>query len=238
MLQKKKIEESQAELINKEREKEDLEEKHKIENKLYMQRIKYQMLKQQDENVELQKEAEIALKQQEDINRHKEKDYKYDFRSLSKTEKEQEVLQNDFIYALEKDQIKAIHELKNDFELKEEQMRRFYGLKIKELKNNMEEKTKKEINFVTEKKQKRIKQLTDDHANYFNNMKNYYYELNKKNLNELKRLAKDTSDALNDQNRLKNIKISRMAKKKKIEEPLNELRKKIAAYVIIYNFYI
>ncbi len=113
MLQKKKIEEAQAEQINKEREKEDLEEKHKIENKLYMQRIKYQMLKQQDENVELQKEAEIALKQQEDINRHKERDFKYDFRSLSKQEKEQEVLQNDFIYALEKDQIKAIHELKN-----------------------------------------------------------------------------------------------------------------------------
>jgi hypothetical protein len=111
-------------------------------------------------------------------------------------------------------------------------MRKFYGLKIKELKNNMEEKTKKEINFVTEKKQRRIKQLTDDHANYFNNMKNYYYELNKKNLNQLKTLAKNTSDALNDQNRLKNIKISRMAKKKKIEEPLNELRKKIEAYII------
>jgi len=113
MLQKKKIEESQAELINKEREKEDLEEKHKIEDKLYFQRIKYQMLKQQDENVEVQKDAEIALKQQEDINRHKEKDYKYDNRSLSKTEKEQEVLQNDFMFALDKDSIKALHDLKN-----------------------------------------------------------------------------------------------------------------------------
>lgn len=117
MLQKKKIEDAQADLINKEREKEDLEEKHKIEKKLYMQRIKFQMLKQQDESVELQKEAEIALKQQEDVNRHKERDYKYDFRSLSKMEKEQEVLQNDFIYALVKDNIKAIHELKNGITL-------------------------------------------------------------------------------------------------------------------------
>lgn len=83
MLQKKKIEDYQADLVNKKRELEDLEEKHKIENKLYMQKIKFLMLKQQDENVELQKEAEIALKQMEDSHRIKERDYKYDIRTLS-----------------------------------------------------------------------------------------------------------------------------------------------------------
>ena len=83
MLQKKKIEDNQADLVNKKRELEDLEEKHKIENKLYMQKIKFLMLKQQDENVELQKEAEIALKQMEDSHRVKERDYKYDIRTLS-----------------------------------------------------------------------------------------------------------------------------------------------------------
>jgi hypothetical protein len=83
MLQKKKIEDHQADLVNKKRELEDLEEKHKIENKLYMQKIKFLMLKQQDENVELQKEAEIALKQMEDSHRIKERDYKYDIRTLS-----------------------------------------------------------------------------------------------------------------------------------------------------------
>ena len=83
MLQKKKIEDYQGDLVNKKREMEDLEEKHKIENKLYMQKIKFLMLKQQDENVELQKEAEIALKQMEDSNRVKERDYTYDIRTLS-----------------------------------------------------------------------------------------------------------------------------------------------------------
>ena len=48
-----------------------------------MQKIKFLMLKQQDENVELQKEAEIALKQMEDSHRVKERDYKYDIRTLS-----------------------------------------------------------------------------------------------------------------------------------------------------------
>jgi hypothetical protein len=50
------------------------------------------MLRYQDENVELQKEDEITLKQFEDSNRIKEKDYKYDIRSLTKMKKEQEVI--------------------------------------------------------------------------------------------------------------------------------------------------
>lgn len=227
MLQKKKIEESQAELINKQREKEDLEDTHKIEKKLYYQKIKYLMLRQQDENVELQKQAEIALKQIEDANRVKEKDYKYDVRSLSKTKKEQEVLQNDFLNALEKDSIKAIHQLKTEYELKEYQVRRFYREKMKEMKNNATEKRNKKIEEIMNKKAKEIKKITEDHAAAFNNIKNYYSELNKKNLNNLKNLATHFSAELQKQGNLKSKKLFRMNQKKKNEEPLLKLRAEI-----------
>lgn len=227
MLQKKKIEESQAELINKQREKEDLEDTHKIEKKLYYQKIKYLMLRQQDENVELQKQAEIALKQIEDANRVKEKDYKYDVRSLSKTKKEQEVLQNDFLNALEKDSIKAIHQLKTEYELKEYQVRRFYREKMKEMKNNATEKRNKKIEEIMNKKAKEIKKITEDHAAAFNNIKNYYSELNKKNLNNLKNLATHFSAELQKQGNLKSKKLFRLNQKKKNEEPLLKLRAEI-----------
>ena len=83
------------------------------------------MLKEQDENVELQKDDQISLKQLEDMHRVKEKDFKFDVRSLSQMLKEQEGLQNDFINALQKDSVKDIHELKMDYELKECQLRGF-----------------------------------------------------------------------------------------------------------------
>jgi hypothetical protein len=95
MLQKKHIVEAQALLLNKQREKEEIKEKQSIEQKTYMRKIKYTMLKHQDENVELLKEAKNSLKQLEDVHRVKEKDYKYDIRSLSTMKKEQEVMQND-----------------------------------------------------------------------------------------------------------------------------------------------
>jgi hypothetical protein len=227
MVQKKKIEDTRAELVNKQREKEDLAEKDKIEKKLYYQRIKYQMLSQQDENVELQKNAEVALKQTEDTNRVKERDYKYDLRSLSKTHKEQEVLQNDFINALKKDSIKAIHELKSEYELKEYQVRRFYREKMKEMKNNATEKRNKKLEEITNKKAKEIKKITDDHANAFNSMKNYYSDLNKKNLNNLKNIAAHYNKQLNRQEILRKKKQNRLQTKSKIEIPLERLKENI-----------
>lgn len=223
MLLKKKIEEGKAELLNKQREKEDLEEKHKIEKKLYMQQIKFLMLKQQDENVELQKDAEIALKQLEDSHRIKEKDFKYDIRSLSKMKKEQEILQSDFINALEKENVKLIHQMKNEFELKEFQLRRFYREKIKEMINNAEEKRRKIIADITDKKTKEIKKITDEHAMIFNNMKNYYSELNKKNINALKNLAQLFSTELQNQGNLKSRKLFRYSQLNKINEPYLKL---------------
>lgn len=220
MNQKKKIDESKAELMNIKREKEDLEEQHKIEKKLYMQKIKYVMLKQQDENVELMKNVEISLKQLEDAHRVKEKDFKYDKRSLSRLLKEQEVLQNDFIHALQKDNIKKIHELKNEYELREIQLRCFYRERIKEINFNMEERRKKIIQDINDKKLKEIKNVTEEHAQAFNNMKNYYSDLNKKNLARLKNLAKNFWDQLKEQGVLKARKMKKLAEKKKIEEPL------------------
>jgi hypothetical protein len=223
MTQKRKNEELQAELLDRQKEREDLEAKNRIEEKLYYQKIKYIMLKQQDENVELQKDMEIALKQFEDMHRIKEKDYKYDVRALSKMKKEQEVLQNDFINALQKDNIKDIHELKMDYELKECQIRGFYREKMKEMRNNATEQRNKTIEEITNKKTREIKKLTDNHANDFNKMKNYYGDLNNKNLNKLKSLADDLKKAIDLQNNLKNQKNKRISQKRKIEEPYKKL---------------
>ncbi len=232
MNQKKKIDDEHAELLNIQREKEDLEEQFKIERKLFQQKIRYTMLKQQDENVELMKTAEVSLKQLEDSHRIKEKDFKYDKRSLSKLSKEQGVLQMDFIHSLKKDHVKKKHDLKNDYELREAQLRNYYRERIKEINYNMEEKRKKIIQLIHDKKMKEIKSVTDEHANMFNNMKNYYSDLNKKNLARLKNLAKSYWEETKNQDLLKNKKAKKLTEKKDIEEPLSKYNKEIEEFTL------
>merc|ERR1719321_2107674 len=69
IVEKKTLAEKKADLRNKEREYQDLEERQQIELKMFQQRLKHLRYHQQDEVVELKNEAELTLKLQEDADR-------------------------------------------------------------------------------------------------------------------------------------------------------------------------
>lgn len=85
---KKELEDKQAELRNKEREFQDLDEKHKIEIKIYKQRLKHLVFQNQDQLTQLKKDSQITLKNIEDEHRVNERELKQDIRSLKVAKKE------------------------------------------------------------------------------------------------------------------------------------------------------
>merc|ERR1712151_351887 len=96
IVEKKTLTEKQADLRNKEREYQDLEERQQIELKMFQQRLKHLRYHQQDEVVEMKTDAELALKLQEDHHRITESEIKKDKRALKVEMKEVEVSQEDF----------------------------------------------------------------------------------------------------------------------------------------------
>ena len=73
---------------NKERELQDLREKHQIEIKVYKQRVKHLLFQNLDQLTELKKEAEVTLKNVEDDHRISERELKADRRALKVQQKE------------------------------------------------------------------------------------------------------------------------------------------------------
>ena len=88
---KKELEDRQSDLRNKERELQDLKEKHEIVIKIYKQRVKHLIFQNQDQLTELKKESQITLKNVEDEHRIDERELKQDLRSLIVNSNEQEV---------------------------------------------------------------------------------------------------------------------------------------------------
>jgi hypothetical protein len=82
LISKKELEDKQAELRNKERELQDLNEKHQIEIKIYKQRCKHLVFQNLDQLTELKKEAQVTLKNVEDENRINQRELKQDLRSI------------------------------------------------------------------------------------------------------------------------------------------------------------
>ncbi len=62
IVEKKNLEDSRAELRNKERELQDLEEKHQVEIKVYKQRVKHLLYEHQNEITEAKYDGELTLK--------------------------------------------------------------------------------------------------------------------------------------------------------------------------------
>jgi len=103
---KKELEDKQAELRNKERELQDLKEKHEIETKIYKQRVKHLLFQNVDQLTDLKKEAQITLKNAEDEHRIEEREIKQDLRALKVQKNEQETRHMEYINALKKEKNK------------------------------------------------------------------------------------------------------------------------------------
>ncbi|RLO02702.1 hypothetical protein DYB28_015145 [Aphanomyces astaci] len=100
IVEKKNLEDKKAELRNKERERQDLEEKHQVEIKVYKQRVKHLLYEHQNEISSLKIESETALKIGQDDHRTTERELKTDKRSLKLDLKEMELSHEDYLKTL------------------------------------------------------------------------------------------------------------------------------------------
>jgi len=76
-----------SELINKDKEISDLQENHMMTVNLYKQKVKHLLFQNQDEQTSLKKDVEVKLKYSEDEHRIKERELKFDNRSLKSPKK-------------------------------------------------------------------------------------------------------------------------------------------------------
>ena len=191
---KKELEDSEAEGRNKERELQDLREKHEIELKVYQQRLKHLLFQNLDQLTELKKEAELTLKNQEDEHRVNEREPKYDVRALKIQKKEQEVRQKDYLRALEKTKMGDATRVRQEYERETVEIKLRYNHRMDLLRKEMEDKRRKIISAIENKKNQAIHALTEKHAKKYQKIKLYYVEITTTNFELIKQLKEDVNE--------------------------------------------
>lgn len=194
IVEKKTLTEKQADLRNKEREFQDLEERQQIELKMFQQRLKHLRYHQQDEVVELKTDAELALKLQEDHHRVTEAEIKKDKRALKVEYKEAEIAHEDFIRMLKLEQDQEILKLRQKFDRMARDMQQKYELRMKTIRDDMERTRRKQIQKIEEAKNAHIKKVMEKNQKDFLEIKVYYSEITTSNLDQIKRLKEEHSE--------------------------------------------
>mmetsp|Transcript_137887 Transcript_137887/g.384509 ORF Transcript_137887/g.384509 Transcript_137887/m.384509 type:complete len:461 (-) Transcript_137887:61-1443(-) len=220
IVEKKTLNEKMADLRNKEREYQDLEERQQIELKMFQQRLKHLRYHQQDEIVELKTDGELALKLQEDHHRVTEAEIRKDKRALKVEKKEAEVAQEDFRRMLKLEQDQKILEVRQEFDRRARDMQQKYELRMKVIREEMEKQQRKQIQKIEEAKNAQIQKVMAKNQKDFLEIKVYYSEITNSNLDLIKRLKEEFSEIKKNENDDAKKMFDLEQRNKQLKEPL------------------
>lgn len=171
-----------SELLNRDRELEELEERHQVEIKVYKQKVKHLLYEYQNNVAHLQADSERALQVERDDGTVKESQLKKDKRALKLELKEFELSHEDIIKNLKQKHDQEITLMRADFERQAKELHQKYDKKMRGTREELELKRKNEIHEIEERKNGQINALMKNHDKAFTEIKNYYNDITLNNL--------------------------------------------------------
>ena len=227
LVAKKELEDKQAELRNKNREHQDLQEKNSITIKIWRQRLKHLMFQNLDQQTMVKKQAQIKLKNSEDEHRINERELKQDLRALKVQEKEQEVRQTEYSNALNKHYNALATDKRKEYERIANEIQEKYKAKMTRLREDMEAKRKAEIAKIESKKDKTIIDLKTKHDQKYQEIHDYYTDITRLNMDMITTLRADFKTEKGNENRANREKMLQHAENDMIVKPLEHVKKEI-----------
>ncbi|GAQ80611.1 myosin heavy chain-related protein [Klebsormidium nitens] len=236
-ISKKELEDRRAELRNKDREMEEMEERHAVEIKVYKQKVKHLLYEHQNNVAGLKADGEAALKLAGDAAQKRENDLMHDARALKQEMKEAELSHEDIVRQLKLEHAKETTKLRQEFETSAKELQQKYEKKIKILREDLDLKRKQEIHEIEERKNVHINELMKKHEKAFAEIKNYYIDITHNNLDLIKTLKEDVADMKKKEASNERLMYEIAQENKRLSEPLTKalkevetLRKQLASY--------
>ncbi|XP_043788774.1 dynein regulatory complex subunit 4 isoform X1 [Apis laboriosa] len=197
------LDEAQATVRNKEREKEELSEKHEAELKLYKQKVKHLMYEHQTDLSETKAEHMVALKMAQDDYTLQENELIKDKRELKKMQKEQDLAHLNEIKTLKLKYAEEIDKLIKQFENEAIELEQKYEHKLTSQYEALTLKHRMEMTEVEERKNTQITNLIKNHEVAFAEMKAYYNDITLNNLSLIKSMKEQMDEMRNNEERMK-----------------------------------
>ena len=188
---KQSVETIKSQIRNKDTDMEKLEDDHRVEVKVYNQKIKHlehdhkvsltQLEVKSKETMKDEKNHHITTENKAilDKNETKRQIVETDLSNISRVQKEMESYQ----YSLE------VMKKNNDQKINE--IEEIYQKKLKNLKESLELRLKVEIHEVEERKNKHKNDLMTKHEKAFRTIKDYYNDITRGNLEKIKELKEE-----------------------------------------------
>jgi len=222
---KREMDDVNAELRNKEREQEELAERHQVEIKMYKQRFRYLLYEHQNSITQLKTAGEVTLKLQQDHQRNQLAELNTDKRSLLAELKEMETGQNEMLAKLKQDQEREIHNLRVEHDRRLKEILNSYDKRMKVLRDNMERERKDQLQALDSQKKQDINVMKKMHEKALADIKTYYNDITHNNLELIQVLKQDVAEMKKREGQHEKMMFEIAQENKRLSEPLDKAAK-------------
>lgn len=191
---KQEVRQNEAELLDMDRQMEALERDHRVHIKVHEQRVQNLEYEQKESRRQVGNEGESSVQREREehgervLNMNREKiDIKRDLR-------EQQLQNEDDVKMMRQGFAKGLQKLRETFEHNHQQLLEQYEQQVQELKIDLELRRKVEIHEIEERKNQHINELLFNHQEAFDEIKAYYNDITRDNLQLIKNLKDEIQD--------------------------------------------
>jgi hypothetical protein len=179
---KTEINDCENQIMSKDREMEVMEDNHRIEIRVYVQKVKHLEYEHKNNLKKVQMEAKEIILEEEELQQEREKNLKNTKNSLQIELKERELSNEEEIEQMKQAHEKNLSKLKEQFEKNMFSLEEKCHLRLKELQEGLELRRKVNIHEIEERKNLHLNDLMKNHEKAFTQIKNYYNDITKDNL--------------------------------------------------------
>eukprot|EP01064_Diplonema_japonicum_P031273 TRINITY_DN5533_c0_g1_i3.p1 TRINITY_DN5533_c0_g1~~TRINITY_DN5533_c0_g1_i3.p1 ORF type:complete len:535 (+),score=175.78 TRINITY_DN5533_c0_g1_i3:1174-2778(+) len=226
-ISKRELDSVKAALRNKEREREEMRERHQVEMKVYKQKVRHLLYENKVQVAQLKTEAERALKNKLEEHLQKEGDHKKDRRHSLKEKKAQELEHKDQVHRMKLNTFKELTILNQAYERQMKEIQAKYEKKIKNVREEMEMRRKMEIDDIEKRKTEHVKDLMSQHDRAFQDIRDYYNDITSNNLENIKALKETVNQMKKSEAYQEKVMFEIAQENKRLTEPLAKALKEV-----------
>ena len=191
---KSEREEYDLSIETKDREMEQLEENHRVEVRVYVQKVKHLEYEHKNGSKKIKRDGEVSVEDEHESNVRREVELKRIKKSLKLELKERELANEFQISEWKEKHAKNLSKLREEFNHNLEVLEGKYKKRLSTLDRDLELRRKVEVHEIEERKNLHINDLMRNHEKAFGQMKSYYNDITNDNLKLIKSLKDEVAE--------------------------------------------
>ncbi|XP_042291935.1 dynein regulatory complex subunit 4-like [Thunnus maccoyii] len=226
-ISKRNLEETKAELRNRRREREEAEERHRVEITVYKQKLKHVLSEHHDIVSELKMNGVASTALTRNQQTQSELKLRRDVHGLQADVREKERHNDNCVKELELKHQVELMELTNDYDTRVREIEIKYHKKMQTMAEAENKKRRAEVVEIEEQMRERIVTLMEDHDKKYRSAEEYYSSLQNKLLVDQKELREEFAEVKQQQVRTDRQLSAARRENKRLQECLREAEQKL-----------